>query len=72
MTKLSMEHVNAICHAELFVDAACGKIPEPRLRRSLETDLLRLTELKLYIIEKMVNPQLPFDQKPGNNGNAGT
>lgn len=53
MIKLTMEHVNAICHSEFFVQGSLGKVPEPLMRRQLEDDLLKLTELKLYIISKM-------------------
>lgn len=72
MIKLSMDHVNAICHAEFFTDAAISKLDGSRMRHSIESDLQRLAELKLYIIEKMVKPELPFNEKAKDNGSAGT
>lgn len=53
MIKVKMEHVNAVVHAELFVDAAIEKAASKRIQHSLENDLLRLAELKFILIQKL-------------------
>ena len=68
MIKLSMKHVNAICHAELLIDTCQLTQGSHKLRAALEDDLLRLAELKLFIIEHMTNQHQLFPKKPENNG----
>lgn len=72
MIKLSMKHVNAVCHAEFLLDAATTKVPIPKMRAQLEDDLLRLAELKLHIIELMTDKPQLFPEKGKSDGNAGT
>lgn len=62
MIKLTMEHINAICHAELLLDAHQLVQGAHKLRAKIEDDLLRLAELKLFIIQFMTDPKLPFDK----------
>lgn len=72
MIKLNMSHVNAIVHAEFFIDGSLSKIPEPRMRHQLENDLLRLAELKLHVIERMTNIDGLFELKDKPDGHANT
>lgn len=62
MIKLTMQHVDAICHAELLMDACQLVQGAAKLRMKLEDDLLRLAELKLHIIESMTQQKLPFKE----------
>jgi len=64
MVKLSQKHIDAICHAELFFDPVFARLESSRLRKNLEDDLLSLAELKLYILTKMVEPELPYGKEP--------
>lgn len=72
MIKLSMNHIDAICHAELLMDACQLVQGAHKLRYKIENDLLRLAELKLYIIQVMNPPTLDSLLKPGNNGDTST
>lgn len=72
MIALSMKHVNAICHAELLIDTCQLAQGSHKLRAKIEDDLLRLAELKLFIIEHMTNQHQLFPTKPKTNGNAST
>lgn len=63
MIKLTMEHVNAICHAELLMDACQLVQGAHKLRAKIEQDMLKLAELKLYIIQMLANPPVLFDEK---------
>lgn len=70
MIKLSMKHIDAVCHAEFLLDAATTKVPIPKMRAQLEDDLLRLAELKLYIFELMAGVQGTFELKDKPNGHT--
>ncbi len=70
--KLSMEHVNAICHAEFFTDAAISKLDGNRMRKTIENDMMRLAELKLFIIQQMTNAQKLFPVEVKDNGHKDT
>jgi len=64
MIALTMQHINAICHVELLIDSASLPQGSAKFRAKLEDDLLRLAELKLYIIQLMAGtPNLPYDGK---------
>lgn len=67
MVKLCQEHMDAICHAELFLESATEKVQSRKMLAVLENDKLRLAELKLYILTSMSQPNLLFPE-PGNNG----
>lgn len=71
MIKLSQKHLDAICHAELFLDPVIPKLESPRLRKHLEDDLCTLAELKLYIITSMTQPKLPFVEPEKENKDPG-
>ena len=68
MIKLNMTHVNAICHAELLVDATSLTQGSHKLRAQLDNDLLRLAELKLFIIQRMAGTNKLFPKEDGPNG----
>lgn len=70
MIKVCMKHVDAVCHAEFFVEAATTKVPVPDMRKQLEDDLLRLAELKLFIIAHMTQMPGLFDKDDDSHGNA--
>jgi hypothetical protein len=61
MIRMSLEHISAIAHAELFLEPALSKNPEPRFRVAIERDLLRLAEIKLYLMSDIHSHQLTFD-----------
>lgn len=63
MIKVNMGHVDAIVRAEFYVNGAMAKVPEPRMRKQLEDDLLRLAELKLYLIQTLTDVQGTFELK---------
>lgn len=69
MVKLSMQHINAICHAELLMDTCSLNQGAAKLRMKLEDDLLRLAELKLFIIQQFRDPQRTFELEDKPNGN---
>lgn len=64
MLKPNMLHVNAIVRAEFYLDGAISKVPEPRMRKQLEDDLLRLAELKLYLMDIMCQSCTLYKDKP--------
>jgi len=70
MIALKMEHVNAIVHAEFMLDAATSKVPIPKMRKQLEDDLLRLAELKIYVIESLTGTGKLFDFEGKRVGNT--
>ena len=73
MVKMTQVHIDAICHAELFFDPIFAKLESPRLRKHLEDDLLRLAEIKLYIMTIMAKgPQFPSmkDDEPDDPSNS--
>lgn len=72
MIKLTMQHVNAICHAELIMDTQVLSQMAARLRSKTEDHLLRLAELKLYIITAMAEPpKLPYEESSKESPNDG-
>lgn len=60
MTKMTMHHITAIAHAELFLQPAIEKAPEKRFADQLTRDLERLTEVKDFIAFGIANPKLAF------------
>jgi len=60
MTKMTMHHITAIAHAELFLEPAIDKAPEPRFAAQLTKDLDRLSEVKDFIMYVVNNPKFPF------------
>lgn len=70
MKQPTQVHIDAIAHAQLFLEPAIDKQPEPRFRRAIERDIELLAEVKKMLIWLMYNPSLPFDksedlEKPG-------
>lgn len=65
MIKLTMQHVNAICHLEFLAGTSQASQQTARFNKQIEDDLLRTAELKLYIIEKMIDPQKTFEEHDG-------
>lgn len=66
MTELNMDHLNAICHAEFYLHQAATQFLEPHMRAQLDDDLLRLAELKLFLVLHTINENklFPVEAKP--------
>lgn len=59
MTKLTLDHVSALCRAEGYLHAAITPNMSPNHRKCIEDDLTRLAEVKKHILRYIYEPGLP-------------
>lgn len=70
MVRLTYKHVYAVNTAKLFLHKAFDKTPEPRFKKEVEDDIMRLDELKSILMTAIANPTLPFDRLGETDGPA--
>jgi len=61
MVKMTMQHISALSHAELFLEPAIENAPEARYATRLTQDLERLSEVKAFVLDNIVRPKLPWE-----------
>lgn len=60
MKRLNLDHVSSISHAEQSMLGDIVSPMSPVLRKSIEDDIERLTEVKRFILKALYQPGLPF------------
>jgi len=60
MINITLDHVTAISHAELFLSPTISRHPEPRFRHEIENDQKLLKEVKQFLLDHLYRPGLPF------------
>lgn len=61
MTELSMDHLNAVCHAEFYLRRGTTQLYDAEMCTQRDSDLLRLAELKMHILKQMASDQGLFE-----------
>lgn len=61
MKKMRIDHVDAIARASAYVTPALDKISGRHQKESIENDLLRLAEVKKFLLYHLYNPGLPIN-----------
>lgn len=68
--KIDMSHLDAICHAEFYLQKSATQFLEPQMMAQLDDDMLRLAELKMHIIQQMTETNGLFELKDKPDGDA--
>lgn len=67
MKRLNMSHLSALARSEHFIRAAISRITSDSHRHSIERDLMRIAEVKKFILFHIQNPGLPIITDPDPN-----
>ena len=76
MKAMTLDHVGAIEHARFFMHPHIVPNMIPRVRQEIEDDLLRLKEVKIFLLRQLYEPGLPMprtkDKGTIPDGNSGS
>lgn len=60
MVKITIQHVTVINRAKVFLEPLVKKVQDEKLAARIEADIERLNEIKLFLIDTISQPDLPF------------
>lgn len=72
MVRMTYKHVDAIARCRFFVLPALKRFPEARAKAEIERDLELLLEVRSFINELLISPQLPLGNIQNGNPNEPT
>lgn len=79
MVKITIQHVTVINRAIVFLEPLIRKVEDEKLATKIQGDIDHLNEIKLFLIDTITQPNLPFglglDPKqitPNPSGPGGT
>ncbi len=60
MVKMTIQHVTVINRAQVFLEPLVKKVQDEKLSSRIQGDIDRLNEIRLFLIDAICQPQLPF------------
>ena len=66
MTKLTLEHSEAVSTAKAQMIHLLDRDAAPRWRQHIEKQIALLSDVYWWVLHEIYNPGLPYDEKPTN------
>lgn len=60
MVKMTIQHVTVLNRAQVFLEPLVKKVQDEKMAARIQGDIDRLNEIRLFLIDNLCQPQLPF------------
>ena len=60
MVKMTIQHITVLNRAQVFLEPLVKKVQDEKMAARIQGDIERLNEIRLFLIDSICQPMLPF------------